>query len=232
MLESMRKHMKWLMWATIILITVTFLFFGIYPSNVGGGTVANVGGDVISNDDFNRVYRNMYETYRSILKDQFNEAMAKDLRKQALQEMITERLLTQEAERVGLQVSDNELQAAILKEPAFLRDGKFDKARYARVLDSINMKPAVFEANQRRTLLRQKLVQLIQDGVAVTETELAAAYKQQNPKAKPGDFEKNRDGFRQVYLTGKQREAFSAFIRGIYDRDRAKITINDKFMAS
>jgi peptidyl-prolyl cis-trans isomerase D len=232
MLESMRKHMNWLMWSTIILITVTFLFFGIYPSNVGGGTVANVGGDVISNDDFNRVYRNMYETYRSLLKDQFNESMSKDLRRQALQEMIADRLLTQEAERVGLEVSDNELQAAIMKESAFSRDGKFDKTRYARVLDSINMKPAVFEANQRRVLLRQKLEQLIQDGVAVTDAELAAAYKQQNPKARPGDFEKNRESFRKVYLMGKQREALSAFIKGIYDRDRAKITINDKFMSS
>jgi peptidyl-prolyl cis-trans isomerase D len=230
MLESMRKHMKWLMWATIILITVTFLFFGIYPSHVGGGTVANVGGDVISNDDFNRVYRNMYETYRSLLKDQFNEAMAKNLRMQALQEMVSDRLLTQEAERVGLQVSDNELQAAIMKEPAFLRDGKFDKARYIRVLDSINMKPALFEANQRRLLLRQKLEQLIRDGVGVTETELIAAYKQQNPKAKSDDFEKSRESFKRMYLMGKQREALSSYVKGIYDR--TKVTINDKFMAS
>jgi peptidyl-prolyl cis-trans isomerase D len=222
--------MKWLMWATIILITVTFLFFGIYPSHVGGGTVANVGGDVISNDDFNRVYRNMYETYRSLLKDQFNEAMAKNLKMQALQEMVSDRLLTQEAERVGLQVSDNELQAAIMREPAFLRDGKFDKARYIRVLDSINMKPALFEANQRRLLLRQKLEQLIRDGVGVTETELVAAYKQQNPKAKSGDFEKSRDSFKQMYLMGKQREALSSYVKGIYDR--TKVTINDKFMAS
>lgn len=230
MLESMRKHMKWLMWATIILITVTFLFFGIYPSNVGGGTVANVGGDVISNDEFNRVYRNMYETYRSILKDQFNEAVAKDLKMQALQEMIRDRLLTQEAERVGLQISDNELQAAIMKVPEFSRDGKFDKARYTRVLDSINMKPALFEANQRRMLLRQKLEQLIGDGVAVTEAELVAAYKQQNPKAKPGDFEKSRDSFKQVYLMRKQREVLLSYIKGIYDR--TTITINDKFIAS
>ena len=32
MLESMRKHMTWMMWVIVGLITVTFLFFGIYPA--------------------------------------------------------------------------------------------------------------------------------------------------------------------------------------------------------
>jgi peptidyl-prolyl cis-trans isomerase D len=230
MLESMRKHMKWLMWITVVLITVTFLFFGIYPSHIGGGTVANVGGDVISNDDFNRVYRNMYETYRGILKDQFNESMAKDLKMQALRELITDRLMIQEAERVGLKVSDEELQAAIVKEPAFSRNGQFDKRLYDRTLDSINMKPALFEANQRGLLLRRKLEQMVKDSVAVTESELAAAYKQRNPKAKPGEYEKNKESFRQMYLAGKQREELSAFTKTIYDK--TSIKINDKFLAS
>jgi len=230
MIESMRKHMKWLMWLTILLVTVTFLFFGIYPSHVGGGTAANVGGDVISRDDFNRVYRNMYEKYRSILKDQFNESITKELKVQALQELIYDRLLIQEAERIGLKVSDRELQAAIMKEPAFAIDGKFDKRRYERILDSINIKPALFEANERGILLRQKLEQMIRDGVGVTDAEIAAAYQQRNPKAKPGDFEKNKESFRQMYLAGKQREAILAYIQRIYGK--TSITVDDKLLAS
>ncbi len=228
----MRKHMNWLMWITIILVVVTFLFFGIYPADVGGGSVANVDGDVISKDDFNRVYRNMYETYRSILKDQFNEAMTKDLKTQALRELITDRLLMQEAGRIGLKVTDQELQTAIMMEPAFSRDGKFDQKRYERVLDSINMKPALFEANQRGVLLRQKLERLVRDGVTVTDTELTAAFKQANVKAKMGDFEKNREAFRQMYLAGKQRETLAAYIKSLYDRNAERIKINDKLLAS
>jgi peptidyl-prolyl cis-trans isomerase D len=230
MLASIHKHMKWLMWSIVILVTVTFMFFGIYPSHVGGGTVANVGGDVISNDDFNRVYRNMHETYRNILKDQFNETMAKDIKRQALRELITDRLLVQEAERVGLKVSDDELQAAIMREPAFSRNGKFDKKQYERVLDGISMKPALFEANQRGLLLRRKLEQLVKDSVVVTESELAVAYQQRNPKAKSSDFEKNRESFRQMYLAGKQREELAAFIKAI--NDKTAITINEKLFAS
>ena len=84
MLIQIHKHMSWIMWGIIILITVTFLFFGIYPSSVTGSMVANVNGDVITGEDLNRVYRNLYDTYKQIFKDQFNEAMTKTLRAQAL----------------------------------------------------------------------------------------------------------------------------------------------------
>lgn len=226
----MRKHMNWLMWITVVLITVTFLFFGIYPSNIGGGSVAKVDDHVITKDDFLKAYRNTYELYRQIMKDQFTEAMAKELRVQTIREMVSDRLLIKEAERVGLKVSDEELQNAILKEPAFSREGKFDQKRYERALSSINVTPALFEASQREALLRQKIVRLVRDGVSVTDTELAQAYKQRNPKAKPAEFEKNKETFRQTYLAQQQRETLNAFIRTLYDRSNVKI--DEKMLAS
>ncbi|HEY6012305.1 MAG TPA: SurA N-terminal domain-containing protein [Nitrospirota bacterium] len=229
MLESMRKHMTWMMWVIVGLITVTFLFFGIYPSDIGGRAIAKVGGDVITADEFNRAYRNMEENYRQLLKDQYNDKFASGLKSQALQELVVSRLFVQEANRIGLTVSDEELQASIVQMPAFARDGRFDRRIYEAVLDRVNMTPAAFEAGQRDYLVRQKLERLVRDGVMVTDSELTAAYQQQNPKAKPGDFEKNREAFRQTYLAGKQRDALTVYIRTI--QDKTKITINDKAMA-
>ncbi len=229
MLESIHKHMNWIMWAIVVLITVTFLFFGIYPSDIGGRSVAKVGGDVITADEFNRVYRNLYDNYKQLLKDQFNESYVKSLKSQALQELVVGRLLVQEADRVGLRISDEELQAVIMKMPSFARDGKFDRKIYDRILDQINMKPAAFEASQREFMLRQKLEQLVKDGVVVTDAELAAAYKQRNPKAKPGEFEKNREVFKQTLLAEKQRDAVTAYVRGI--QSRTNVTIDEKAIA-
>ncbi len=230
MLQSMHKHMKWIMWAIVVLVTVTFMFFGMYPSSVSGRTVARVDGYVISADDLNRVYRNMEENYRQIMKDQFNENFAKTLRSQALRELVQNRLLVQEADRVGLRVTDEELQSYIMQIPAFLVGGRFDKRVYERALQNINMTPAQFEANQREYLLRQKLEHLVEDGVAVTDAELSAAYASKNPKAKPGDFEKNKVAFKQTYLAEKQRTALDAFVRGL--GNKATITIDDKALAS
>jgi peptidyl-prolyl cis-trans isomerase D len=230
MLQSMHKHMKWIMWAIVVLVTVTFMFFGIYPSTVSGRTVAKVDGYAISSDDLNRVYRNMEETYRQILKDQFNENFAKTLRGQALRELVQNRLLVQEADRAGLRVTDEELQAYIMQIPAFVSRGKFDRRAYEGALQNINMTPAQFEANQREFLLRQKLERLVEDGVAVTDAELSAAYASKNPKAKPGDFEKNKDSFRQTFLQEKQKAALDAFVKGL--GSKATITIDDKAFAS
>jgi peptidyl-prolyl cis-trans isomerase D len=230
MLQSIHKHMKWMMWAIVILVTVTFMFFGIYPSTVSGRTVAKVDGYVISSDDLNRVYRNMEENYRQIMKDQFNETFAKALRGQALRELVQNRLLVQEADRVGLRVTDEELQSYIMHLSSFLVQGRFDRRVYESALQNINMTPALFEANQREYLLRQKLERLVQDGVAVSDAELPAAYASKNPKAKSGDFGKNEVAFKQTYLREKQRAALDAFVRGL--ENKATITIDDKALTS
>jgi len=224
MLEQIRKHMGWMMWVIVGLVTITFLFFGIYPASEGGGSAAKVGGYVITVDEVNKVYRTMYDNYKELLKDQFTEAFAKNLKSQALQELVVNRLLIEEAERIGLRVSDEELQAVILEMPAFSVNGKFDKKTYDRVLDRINMTPAAFEASQREFLLRQKMERLIKDSVAVTDAELTAAYKQEHPKAKPGEIEKNLETFRQTYLAGKQRDALTASVREIEKTVPVKIT--------
>ncbi len=110
-----------------------------------------------------------------------------------------------------------------MKMPSFARDGRFDKQIYERILDQINMKPAAFEASQREFLLRQKLEQIVKDGVMITDAELAASYRQKNPKAKPGEFEKNKETFKQMVLAEKQRDAMTAYLRGIQSRTTVKI---------
>ena len=218
MIEWIRKHMAWLMWIIVGLVTVTFLFFGLSPSSTGGRAVARVGDTVIRADELNQAYRNMIDTYRPLMKDKMTEVFEKSLRRQALQDLIVNRLMIDEAERLGLKVSDEELQASIVQMPSFARNGKFDKRVYDAILDRVNMTPAQFEAKQREFLLRKKLENLIRDGVAVNDAELAAVYKQRNPKAKPADYEKNKDQFRQSYLAEQQRDALTAFIRNIEDR--------------
>jgi peptidyl-prolyl cis-trans isomerase D len=230
MIEWIRKHMGWMMWVIVALVTVTFLFFGMYPSSIGGRAVAKVGGTVITADEVNRVYRNLYDTYKDVLKDKFNETVEKSLRIQAVQELIVNRLLIDEADRMGLQVPDQELQETIMKMPAFSRNGKFDKQTYDSILDRMNMSPAAFEASQRDFLLRQKMERLVRDSVSVEDAELSKAYQQRNPHAKPGDFEKEKSIFKQTYLAEKQRDALTVFLRKV--QERIPVKIEDKTLVS
>jgi hypothetical protein len=91
------------------------------------------------------------------------------------------------------------------------------------------MTPAVFEAEQREFMLRKKLESLIEDSVDVTDAELAAAYASSNPKAKAGEFEKNKASFRMTQLQKKRSEARDAFVRGL--ESKGKVVLNDKALA-
>ena len=224
MLEQMRKHMNWIMWIILVLVIVSFLFFGIYPSSDGRGAAATVNDEVVTAGELNRAYRNMVETYRQIFKDQFNDQMAKGLRRQALQELVQTRLLVQEAKQIGLRVTDEEVQAAIMRTPSFSSQGKFDKISYERYLEYVNVKPSVFEETQREYMLKQKIERIIEEGVDVTEEELRSAYSARNPKAKAGDLEKNRESFRQTLLSEKKRSAVEAYAQVLYKK--GKVTMN------
>jgi len=230
MLEQMRKHMNWIMWIILVLVIISFLFFGIYPSDGGRGEAAKVNGDVITAGELDRAYRNMYETYRQIFKDQFTDAMAKTLRQQALRELVQTRLLVQEASRIGLRVSDEEVRAAIMRTPAFAPGGRFDKTAYERYLDYVNVKPSVFEETQREFMLKQKIERVIEEGVDVTDDELKAAYAARNAKAKAGDLEKNRESFRKAYLAEKRRDAVNAYVQTLFKK--GKITMSKAELAS
>jgi peptidyl-prolyl cis-trans isomerase D len=212
------------MWIILILVIVSFLFFGIYPSGEGRGAAATVNGEVVTAGELNRAYRNMYETYRQIFKDQLNDSITKGLRQQALRDLIQNRLLVQEAKLIGLRVTDEEIQAAIMRTPSFTSQGRFDRAAYERYLDYVNVKPSVFEETQREYMLKQKIERIIEEGVDVTEEELRAAYADRNPKAKAGDLDKNRESFRQTLLTEKKRTAVEAYAQSLYKK--GKVTMN------
>jgi len=222
MLIQMRKHMNWMLGIILAAVIVTFLFFGVYPSSSTGRVVAKVDGDVISYEEWNRTYVNLAENYRQIFKDKFNSGMEKAVRNQALQELIRSRLLSREADRMGIRISDEELRQSIIAIPAFSPNGVFDKRTYEYYLNRVNMTPAVFEASQREFLRRERLVDLLRDSVVVTDAEVSAAMAAQPKKGSaPNDI------MRQQLIGKKRQDAETAFIDGL--KKKAKIKVNESY---
>ena len=81
----------------------------------------------ISVRDYARVYDGMYKFYRDLYKDKFDEEMQKKLKikEKAIDSLISQTVLLIAAEENGITVSDNELQEAVMNEPAFMKDGVF-----------------------------------------------------------------------------------------------------------
>ncbi len=150
----------------------------------GRETAARVNGDEISYDAFQNSYSNLYNLYQNIYQGNFDAKLEKQLNlpRQAMQQLIDETLLIQQAQKLDLEVTKTELVDSIAQYDAFQIDGKFNRDRYLEVLNYQRMKPEQFEASQQRKLLTEKVREKLQQGVSVSDTELAAAFHQENDK--------------------------------------------------
>ena len=105
------------------------------PSRKGdtqrGDIAATVNGDEISYADFQTAYSQLYNLYQSIYQGNFNSTLEKQLNlpKQALQQLVEEQLLVQQADALGLEVSKQELIDSISKYDAFQLNGQFNRDR-------------------------------------------------------------------------------------------------------
>jgi peptidyl-prolyl cis-trans isomerase D len=147
MLQEIKERAQgWVAWAIIILISVPFALWGIesYLGVGGEPVVAKVNGTEITERQFSR----NVERSRMQLRDRLGAAYDPDLfggqrmREQVLDGMIRDAVLLDASLAMGLRVSDEAVRAAILSEPAFQRDGAFDKEAYERVLSLQGLTPS------------------------------------------------------------------------------------------
>lgn len=138
----------------------------------------------ISYSAFQQAYSNLYNLYQSIYQGNFNPEVEKQLNlpKQALEQLINETLLVQEAGQRGIEVSSKELIEAIAQYDAFKENGVFNRERYLQVLNYQRMTPEQFEATQQRQLLSDKVREQLQQGIEVSAAELEEAFHKENDK--------------------------------------------------
>jgi peptidyl-prolyl cis-trans isomerase D len=101
--------------------------------------------------------------------------------------IINERLLEYEAQRLGLQVTDQEAadQIRMVLPTVFSGGGISNMENYAsEVQQRTGLSVPEFEQMLHQALLQQKVRRLVTDGVGVTKTEIEAEFKRRNEKIK------------------------------------------------
>lgn len=185
MLSILRKHAA----STIIkiilaLIIIVFVFWGFEGFRADqAGRVAAVNGQPISIDQYRETYNNLLDRYRQQFGGQLNDELIEmfQLRQQALDLLINQKLMEEEAQRLNFRVSDEELAAYIRNIEAFQSDnGVFDNRRYQDILRRIRTTPEQFEQQQRQALLIQKLQDFIVGSVKVSADEVMEFFKWNN----------------------------------------------------
>jgi peptidyl-prolyl cis-trans isomerase D len=200
LLSLMRKHAKsWLIKVMIGLISFVFvLYFGYSSRERKGVKVASVNGEPISRLEYEETRRRLRENLQQQYRDIWNEDLMKmfDIDNMALDSLINQRLVTQEAKKIGLDITEKEIQEEILAKPYFQSDGHFDERRYNALLSQSRMTPEDFEAGIAQQLLERKLTQFLTTFSSVTDQELLDDYTFDNERIMisyvqflPKDFE-------------------------------------------
>ncbi|MBP7148654.1 MAG: peptidyl-prolyl cis-trans isomerase [Acidobacteria bacterium] len=195
MLNLFRTHLRHTKWILLLIVFSFLFFFGVdWWSNwddrnqPGGMWVARVNGQYVPVEQWRNIARRMDEQYRQMLGGQY-EQFRKNLNVEmaAARQAVQQMLVVQDARRLGLTVSDDELSAAIHNMPVFQRDGQFIGGQlYHQLIQRGAFQPynstQEFEAFLREQLLVEKWQGLIRSSVVVSEDEVREEYRRRHEK--------------------------------------------------
>ncbi|MEO8275123.1 MAG: SurA N-terminal domain-containing protein [Thermoanaerobaculia bacterium] len=180
------KYLSWILWVVIIIfIAFVFVDFGGGLSRGKGATngAATIGSDHISMAEFEREYRRLDAQYRQAFGENFTPEIAKQMKLplQALDRLVDQRLLLNEADDRGLTASDSEVQDAIFEIPGMKGpSGDFvGDETYKRFVRSNGYSVREFEDAIRRQIVLTKLNVIFSSTVAISDAEVERAYRDQ-----------------------------------------------------
>ncbi len=233
MLKSMRDSfhkLKWVLLAVIVAFVFGFVFLDMGISGAMGNNpdenrvyAARVNGETITYNDYFRALKNYEDMYRQMYGQQWTPQMAQQmgLPRQVLNQLVDRTLMAQEAERLNLSASPEEVRRRLLSMPTFMQDGKFvGMELYKRyVTGPLGYASAAdFEADLARDITVGKIESALSSSIVISPKAADAEYKRLNESAK----------IRYVMLSASQQAASMAVtdaeIADYYQKNQSKYT--------
>ena len=184
------KYLSWILWVVIgIFIAFVFVDFG---GGLAGGAgsrqaAATVGDASISYVDFQREYRRLEAQYRQAFGENFTPELANQLKLplQALDRLVDQRLLLDEAKARGLEATDEEVRETILEFPGMKDEGGafVGEEIYQRFVRANGYSVREFERAIRDDIRLNKLNAIFSAAVAVSDDEVEKSYRDQAERA-------------------------------------------------
>lgn len=231
MLQQMRERFRYLKW---LLVIIVFMFIWWAFATWGGGAstrrpssdwAARVNGREIPIAEFQAYARRLDGTYQSILGEQYAQQRAfLRVGQQAIQALVDQELVYQEALRQGLHASPQEVAETITRDPGLQENGHFiGLKRYRNLFRGNRSSIGEYEDQVRRALVIDKFRSLVEDAVTVSDAGVEEEFLKRNqkatveylvadpariaPKATPSDAEIARyyDEHKERYSTGEGR---------------------------
>jgi peptidyl-prolyl cis-trans isomerase D len=213
MLDQLRQGAKgWVSKLLMALLVLSFAVWGIGGfQGYGAGTLASVGDQEVTVQEFARVYGNAQRNAQRAGQQVNPDAV--------LSTVLMNAAIDDAASQYGLGVSDDRVAAEIAENPTFQNaDGSFDRERFVNLLANAGMNRDDFVNDVKRQLVRGQIGKSLAAGLAIPQPLVAALYRLQNeertisffavdesataPVGAPGEtelrafFDENRESFR------------------------------------
>lgn len=231
MLEAIRTAAQtWIAKLILALITIPFALWGVESyirTAPGANTVATVGGDKITGQEYDNAVKNQLDQLRQRFGGQIDASIMDnpEMRKGVLDQLIDQRLLDKAIRTTGIHISDNTLREQIVTNGAFLENGQFSPALYERQLKAQGFSIPSFESASRRDLERQRFLDSVSATAFISDASVKS-YLMANEQTREVAvvFIQPQTFLSKVNITPEQAQAF-------YDRNKTEFTIPEQVRA-
>lgn len=199
-MRKMRDNAKWMM----LLLTVAFVAWLVFDWVQSGSgaqgaqqnpVVAVVNGQEIRYVEWNESLQSRLEQARQQVEGSLSDQARHQIREQAWDQLVTQTLVQQELDRLGIEASDEEVRQAfrtspppsLRDHPAFQTDGQFDMQKYRQFFAQGSANEQLLmqiENYYRQQIPRTKLFQLVAEEVSLSDEDLWRQYRDQNATAR------------------------------------------------
>jgi peptidyl-prolyl cis-trans isomerase D len=204
------------------MITLPFAFFGVdyyFRGTPSTTEVARVGGDKITQSEFANAISDQQDRMRQSLGANYDPAVFDnpEVRYATLEQLISQRLIDDQARRDRLRVSDDQIRQYISEIPAFQVEGKFSPERYQQLLASQSPPKSSpeFVNDVRRALVQTPLQEPIAAASIVAKSNVERYLGLLDQKREVAYAVVGTDAFR------KDVKIDDAAVKGYYDANQA-----------
>jgi peptidyl-prolyl cis-trans isomerase D len=176
-LQSIRERLTGILaFAILGILVIPFALVGVtqYFTASGGNIVARINDSEITFNDFNQSFSNYRRRMQSIMGAAYDPVEFDKLviRREHLDSLIDQEVITQAADSMGLDVDDATLAEEIRQIPAFQVEGQFNVDVYQSRLLSQGMSPQQFQNEMRAQFVINQLPRNIAASSIATPAEM------------------------------------------------------------
>ena len=234
MLESMRKYQSSVFIYVVfgLLILVFGVNFGPGSSGCnptkGGDFAAKVNGEIIPREEWARMYSQQVEMYKRMMggRADLDEAFLERLgvRQNVLNNLISARLVAQEARDRGVYITDDELTTHIAN--TYGVKGITAEQYNLSVTKQFGVSVERFEEQVRSQLAAQKLMQMVTEAVDISDAEVRATFDKEHDRVMANFVKFDPDSLSKPTIDNAVVDAFivsnAKDIEERYEKDQSK----------